>query len=45
VPQCAKDLETMKLATKGCRQLINGSEKAKLQWQLESDLSAFEGSF
>jgi adenosine deaminase len=42
VPQCADDIAAMKLASNGCRQYLAGSEKAKLQWQLEADLAAFE---
>ena len=45
VTQCTQDVATMKLTSNGCRQLIDGSEKAKLQWQLEADLMAFESSF
>ena len=42
VAQCARDLEEMRLSSNSCRQFVAGSEKAKLQWQLEQDLSAFE---
>lgn len=42
VKQCADDLAAMKLASNGCRQYLAGSAKAKLQWQLEEDLKAFE---
>jgi hypothetical protein len=45
VTQCAQDVATMTLASNGCRQFIDGSEKAKLQWQLEADFGAFESSF
>lgn len=45
VAQCAKDVAVMKLSSSGCRQFIGGSEKAKLQWQLEADLMAFERGF
>ncbi len=45
VSQCAQDIATMKLTTQGCRQFIESSEKAKLQWQLEADLKAFERGF
>jgi hypothetical protein len=42
VVQCARDLEDMKLTSNGCRQFLAGSEKARLQWQLEQDFNAFE---
>ena len=45
VTQCTQDVATMNLASNGCRQFIDGSEKAKLQWQLEADVRAFERSF
>ena len=41
VAQCARDVEDMKLSN-SCRQFVAGSEKARLQWQLEQDLDAFE---
>lgn len=42
VPQCADDLAAMKLASNSCRQYLDASKKAKLQWQLEQDLATFE---
>ena len=42
VTQCVEDVKQMKLASSGCRQLIESSEKAKLQWQLEVAFRAFE---
>jgi adenosine deaminase len=42
VSQCTSDLAAMKLTSTGCRQFIDGSEKAKLQWKLEEQLRAFE---
>jgi hypothetical protein len=42
VAQCARDVEEMKLTSNSCRQFIDANEKAKLQWQLEQDLNAFE---
>ena len=42
VKQCADDFAAMKLTSSGCRQYLAGSEKAKLQWQLEEDLATFE---
>jgi len=45
VSQCTSDLTAMKLTSNGCRQFIEGSEKAKLQWKLEEDLRAFESKW
>ena len=42
VAQCARDVEEVKSISNNCRQFLAGSEKAKLQWQLEHDLNAFE---
>ena len=42
VAQCARDLADMKLSSNSCRQFLANNEKAKLQWQLEQDLNAFE---
>jgi adenosine deaminase len=42
VAQCAQDVAVMKLTSNGCRQYVNGSEKAKLQWRLEEECRAFE---
>jgi adenosine deaminase len=42
VAQCASDFGPLKLNSSGCRQFIEGSEKAKLQWKLEEELRAFE---
>jgi hypothetical protein len=42
VPQCAKDIAVMKLSS-ACTQYVEGSKKAKLQWQLEEAFKAFEG--
>jgi adenosine deaminase len=42
VAQCTRDVEEMKLASNSCQQFLAGSEKAKLQWQLEQDFHAFE---
>ena len=38
VSQCTSDLAAMKVTSSGCRQFIDGSEKAKLQWKLEEQL-------
>src|ERR1043166_2508099 len=45
VAQCAPDFSTMKLNSTGCRQFVEGSEKAKLQWKLEEELRAFESKW
>lgn len=42
VAQCARDSEEMKLASNSCRQFLANNEKARLQWQLEQELSVFE---
>jgi adenosine deaminase len=42
VVQCARDIEDMKVTSNSCRQFLAGSEKARLQWQLEQDFHAFE---
>jgi hypothetical protein len=45
VSQCTSDLATMKLSSNGCRQFIEGSERAKLQWKLEANLRDFESKW
>src|SRR6185503_3554430 len=42
VTQCARDVEDMKLTSNTCQQFLAGSEKGRLQWQLEQDFDAFE---
>lgn len=42
VSQCVNDIAVMKPSS-ACAQYVDGSEKAKLQWQLEEDFKAFEG--
>ena len=42
VGQCARDVEEMKVTSSGCRDFLDANEKAKLQWQLEQELTAFE---
>jgi adenosine deaminase len=42
VVQCARDIEDMKVTSNSCQQFLAGSEKARLQWQLEQDFHAFE---
>lgn len=39
---CASDIAVMKLTSNGCRQYLDSSEKAHLQWQLEEEFRAFE---
>lgn len=45
VPQCTEDMRSMTLVSDGCKRFMEGSEKARLQWKLETDLRAFESSF
>jgi adenosine deaminase len=42
VTQCATDVGSMKLNSTGCRQFLDASEKAKLQWKLEAQFRDFE---
>lgn len=44
VPQCAGD-NPSKPVSPNCQQFLDGSEKARLQWGLEGDLSAFESRY
>lgn len=45
VAQCAQDITAMKLNSGSCRDYLASNEKARLQWQLEEDLKAFEGAY
>jgi adenosine deaminase len=45
VSQCRDDMAAMKLVTNSCRDYVAGSEKAKLQWQLEENFKAFESAY
>ena len=45
VAACAPDIAVMKLTSNGCRQYLNNSEKAKLQWHLEEEFRSFEREF
>lgn len=45
VGQCSEDIVVMKLVSKGCQDYLASSEKAKLQWQLEENLNAFESGY
>ena len=42
IAQCRQDVAAMKLASNACRQYVEGSQKAKLQWQLEEQFAEFE---
>src|SRR5436305_3771797 len=42
VTHCTQDIALMKLTSNGCRQYLDGSEKAKLQWKLEEEVSELE---
>jgi hypothetical protein len=42
VSQCTRDVAEMKLTSNTCREFLAGSEKARLQWQLEENFNAFE---
>jgi hypothetical protein len=42
VTQCRTDFIAMKLSSPTCRQYVDGSEKAKLQWRLEEEFREFE---
>ena len=42
VNMCASDIAVMKLTSNGCRQYLDSSEKAKLQWHLEEEFREFE---
>ncbi len=42
---CAQDVATMNLSSNGCKQYVGGSEKAKLQWQLEAGFRKFEREY
>jgi len=45
VTRCAQDVALMKLTSSGCRQYLDGNERAKLQWQLEQDFKTFERAY
>lgn len=42
VTRCAKDLGALKPTSSGCREFLDKSEKARLQWKLEEQFMAFE---
>jgi adenosine deaminase len=45
VAQCAWDISVTRETSKGCKQYLAGSEKAKLQWKLEQDFRTFENQY
>jgi hypothetical protein len=45
VAQCSQDTAVMRLTSNSCRQYLNNSEKAKLQWHLEEEFRAFEREY
>lgn len=42
VAPCRQDIVVMKLTSSGCKQFVETSEKAKLQWKLEEQFREFE---
>ncbi|MCU1264709.1 MAG: adenosine deaminase [Acidobacteria bacterium] len=44
VPQCARYVDARQTGST-CRQFLAGSEKARLQWQLEEQFKAFESQY
>ena len=42
VSQCANDNPSRGAPSQGCRQFLSASDKARLQWALEEELSSFE---
>lgn len=42
VPECAGDMPSNAAPSPRCQQFLSTSEKARLQWTLETELSAFE---
>jgi len=45
VPQCAGDTPPKTPPSQRCQEFLSGSEKARLQWALEGDLSSFESRY
>jgi hypothetical protein len=45
VAQCASDVAAMKVSTTECQQYLAGSDKARLQWQLEEQFQVFETQY
>ena len=44
-PQCAGDTPAKAAPSQRCQQFLSSSEKARLQWALEGDLSSFESRY
>jgi adenosine deaminase len=44
-PECAAGALGQAALSAGCQTFLNGSEKARLEWQLERELAAFEKKF
>ncbi|HEY5837679.1 MAG TPA: hypothetical protein VIT19_01510 [Pyrinomonadaceae bacterium] len=42
VAQCRQDIIVMRLTSNACKQFVENSEKAKLQWRLEEQFREFE---
>jgi adenosine deaminase len=45
VTECAREISAGQALSNGCKQFLAGSEKARLQWQLEEDLKQFESKY
>jgi adenosine deaminase/adenosine deaminase CECR1 len=45
VPQCAGEIHPGMRPSQSCQQFLSTSEKARLQWELEQDFSAFESRY
>jgi adenosine deaminase len=45
VAECASDLQNMAVSSKSCRQFLDQSAKARLQWRLEEQFKAFEKEY
>ncbi len=45
VAVCARDISRTAETSAACRQYLEGSEKARLQWRLEQDFRSFENQF
>jgi len=45
IPRCAKENLGQAPLSKGCQQFLAGSEKARLQWELEKELTTFESQY
>ncbi len=45
VPQCASDIPARAAPSNSCKQFLSSSDKARLQWGLEEEFSAFENYY